>query len=73
MRFIFHSFITKYDALQIIGPHDVGIAQSIQQNLELRVHDASEVLKSDLCIDRTEEMKRGYFSSLRNLRMAKLL
>jgi hypothetical protein len=72
MRLVFHSFFTECIVLQIIGPHDVGIAESIQQNLEPRVHDASEVLKSSLCIDRTEEMKRGYFNSLRNLRTATL-
>ncbi|KAJ8584463.1 hypothetical protein M405DRAFT_826766 [Rhizopogon salebrosus TDB-379] len=60
------------NAVQIIGPHDVGIAQSILQNLEPRVHDASEVLKSGLCIDSTEEMKRGYFNSLNHLRTASL-
>lgn len=56
------------NAVQIIGPHDVGIAQSIMQHLEPRVHDASRVIESGLCIDCTEEMKRGYFHSLRNLR-----
>ncbi|KAG2348449.1 Phosphoglucomutase, first 3 domain-containing protein [Suillus weaverae] len=56
------------NAVQIIGPHDVGIAQSIMQHLEPRVHDASQVIESGLCIDCTEEMKEGYFRSLSNLR-----
>ncbi|KAG2075916.1 hypothetical protein BDR04DRAFT_1133082 [Suillus decipiens] len=56
------------NAVQIIGPHDVGIAQSIMQHLEPRVHDASQVIESALCIDCTEEMKKGYFHSLSNLR-----
>lgn len=60
------------NAVQIIGPHDVGIAQSIMQHLEPRVHDASRVMESDLCVDCTEEMKKGYFCSLSNLR-AKML
>lgn len=38
------------------------------QNLEPRVHDASQVIDSGLCIDCTEEMKEGYFHSLSNLR-----
>lgn len=56
------------NAVQIIGPHDVGIAQSIMQHLEPRVHDASQVIDSGLCIDCTEEMKKAYFHSLSNLR-----
>ncbi|KAG2115516.1 hypothetical protein DEU56DRAFT_932718 [Suillus clintonianus] len=56
------------NAVQIIGPHDVGIAKSILRNLEPRVHDASQVIESDLCIDCTQEMKRGYFNSLSDLR-----
>ncbi|KAG1819614.1 uncharacterized protein BJ212DRAFT_1341994 [Suillus subaureus] len=60
------------NAVQIIGPHDVGIAQSIMQHLEPRVHDASQVIESGLCFDYTEEMKKGYFHSLSNLR-AKIL
>ncbi|KIK40910.1 hypothetical protein CY34DRAFT_24604 [Suillus luteus UH-Slu-Lm8-n1] len=60
------------NAVQIIGPHDVGIAQSIMQHLEPRVHDVSQVIDSGLCIDCTEEMKKAYFHSLSNLR-AKML
>ncbi|KAG0705326.1 hypothetical protein DFH29DRAFT_292388 [Suillus ampliporus] len=60
------------NAVQIIGPHDIGIAQSILQNLEPSVHDASQVVESPLCVDCTEEMKRGYFNSLSNLRTATL-
>ncbi|KAG1736758.1 hypothetical protein EDB19DRAFT_1637442 [Suillus lakei] len=56
------------NAVQIIGPHDIGIAQSILQNLEPRVHDASQVIESGLCVDCTEEMKREYFNSLSDLR-----
>lgn len=56
------------NAIQIIGPHDVGIAQSITQHLEPRVHDASQIIDSTLCIDCTEEMKKAYFHSLSNLR-----
>jgi len=67
MQLVFRLFITKFILLQIIGPHDIGIAQSILNNLEPRVHDTSDVLKSGLCIDRTEEMKIGYFNSLSNL------
>lgn len=72
MQLVIRPFITKRIVLQIIGPHDVGIAQSILQNMEPKVHNTSEVLKSSLCIDCTEDMKVGYFNSLSNLCIATL-
>ncbi|EIW85345.1 hypothetical protein CONPUDRAFT_162554 [Coniophora puteana RWD-64-598 SS2] len=54
------------NAVQIIEPHDKGIATSIKENLEPRTWDVS--LTSDpLCLDRTEEMKKMYFESLQKL------
>ncbi|TCD63890.1 Phosphoglucomutase-3 [Steccherinum ochraceum] len=55
------------NAVQIICPHDTGIAQSILANLEPRSWDESVVSSSSLCLDRTEEMKDAYFQTLSTL------
>ncbi|KAF8197374.1 hypothetical protein BJ912DRAFT_1020722 [Pholiota molesta] len=53
------------NAVQIIGPHDEGIAASIQDNLQPQpfgVNDASSLVK-----DLTEELRGDYFSCLTTL------
>ncbi|KAF9027123.1 hypothetical protein BDZ89DRAFT_987490 [Hymenopellis radicata] len=52
------------NGVQIISPHDTGIADSISANLEPQTWDFSQVTSSALCLDRTAEMKEAYFSSL---------
>jgi len=57
------------NAVQIIGPHDEGIASAIEKNLEPADYawDSDAVLSSPLCVDKTEEIIEAYF-----LRLSKL-
>ncbi|EAU88422.2 phosphoglucomutase 1 [Coprinopsis cinerea okayama7 len=57
------------NAVQIISPHDEGIAKSIDQNLEPRADSwSTDVLASSAnCIDKTKEVQDVYFASLRSL------
>ncbi|KAH7927714.1 hypothetical protein BV22DRAFT_1103519 [Leucogyrophana mollusca] len=55
------------NAVQIIGPHDKGIASSIMDNLVPRTWDASQLHQSSICIDHTEAMKDAYFTALESL------
>ncbi|KIK96741.1 hypothetical protein PAXRUDRAFT_825647 [Paxillus rubicundulus Ve08.2h10] len=50
------------NAVQIINPHDTGIAQAILDNLEPRIKDDFDVYTSPLFLDRTDEMKESYFA-----------
>ncbi|KAF8436904.1 hypothetical protein L210DRAFT_3688468 [Boletus edulis BED1] len=50
------------NAVQIIGPHDTGIAKAILDNLEQRIQHAPDVYSSSLCRDPTDEMKESYFT-----------
>ncbi|KAF9228602.1 Phosphoglucomutase, first 3 domain-containing protein [Gyrodon lividus] len=50
------------NAVQIIGPHDTGIAQAILDNLEPRINVEFDVYASSLCLDRTDEMRESYFA-----------
>ncbi|KAK0441176.1 uncharacterized protein EV420DRAFT_1730510 [Desarmillaria tabescens] len=52
------------NAVQIIAPHDVGISESIKANLEPKTWDVASVTSSELCLDKTAEMKDAYFESL---------
>ncbi|PFH47176.1 hypothetical protein AMATHDRAFT_77329 [Amanita thiersii Skay4041] len=52
------------NAVQIIEPHDKGIAESIKHNLEPTFWTAQDVLTSSLCIDKTPEMIDAYFTTL---------
>lgn len=58
--------------MQIIAPHDVGIAESILQNLEPRIGHMSDVYTSPLCIDCSDSMKQSYFTLIRGLVMTKV-
>ncbi|KAF9519985.1 hypothetical protein BS47DRAFT_1370534 [Hydnum rufescens UP504] len=60
------------NAVQIIGPHDEGIAAAIQDNLVPRDWDMSILDRSPLCINNVEEMRRGYFTSLHHLSSSSL-
>lgn len=51
------------NAVQIIAPHDAGISESIKANLEPKTWDVASII-SDLCLDKTVEMKDAYFESL---------
>lgn len=54
-------------AVQIIDPHDKGIAESILANLDPKKWDADSVLSDPLCVDRTGEMIEGYFDHIASL------
>jgi len=53
--------------VQIISPHDKGIAESILANLDPKRWDADSVLTGPLCVDRTGEMIGGYFDHIATL------
>ncbi|KAL5529370.1 hypothetical protein ACEPAG_5355 [Sanghuangporus baumii] len=59
------------NAVQIISPHDVGIAKSIEENLGPQSWDTSVVDASKLCEDVTESMIEKYFTSLATLSTAR--
>ena len=56
--------------MQIIPPHDTGIAESILQNLDIpeEVWSPDELLaNSKFCFDRTEVLKEEYIQTLSKL------
>lgn len=59
------------NGVQIIAPHDTGIAKAIEENLEPKVGKWEEAVESvrgnELCVDRTEEMKRLYHEHVKGL------
>ena len=55
-------------ALQIIGPHDTGIAQAILDNLEPRIRNDLDIDSSPLSYDPTDEMKESYFTLIHSLK-----
>lgn len=56
------------NGIQIISPHDTGIAAAILENLKPAVSwDTSGVRAHDLCENRTEEMKDAYFQHISTL------
>ncbi|KAL4065441.1 hypothetical protein J3A83DRAFT_4135095 [Scleroderma citrinum] len=55
------------NAVQIIGPHDIGIEEAILQNLEPKTCDTSDIRALPLCMDCTEAMKESYFTSIQSL------
>ncbi|KAJ7582492.1 hypothetical protein C8J56DRAFT_791746 [Mycena floridula] len=58
------------NAVQIIGPHDQGISESIKANLEPKTWSLDEFQSSSLLCDKTEEMKDAYFASLESLNLS---
>jgi len=61
------------NGVQIIGPHDTGISESILANLDPKRWDADSVLMDPLCVDRTREMVEGYFNHMASLTQYKAL
>ncbi|EGN96134.1 hypothetical protein SERLA73DRAFT_170549 [Serpula lacrymans var. lacrymans S7.3] len=61
------------NAVQIIGPHDKGISDSIKVNLEPLAWTTDQIHASALCLDRTQEMEDEYFSSLTSLNISRSL
>jgi phosphomannomutase len=61
------------NAVQIIGPHDTGIAAAILDNLTPITWDIRSITTSDLLLNRTEDMKQAYFASLSNFSLHKEL
>ncbi|KAL7413282.1 phosphoglucomutase 1 [Mrakia frigida] len=56
------------NAIQIISPHDTGIAASILANLKPFISwDTSSVRAHPLCEDKTEKMKDAYFEHINSL------
>jgi len=55
--------------LQIIDPHDLGIAESILLNLapDERLWDPETLLASSGCVDRTQESTQAYFEYISGL------
>ncbi|KAI0688766.1 hypothetical protein BC835DRAFT_1371457 [Cytidiella melzeri] len=56
------------NAVQIISPHDSGIAGSIRENLEPITWDFDCLKNSPLCTDRTKELIDAYMARLSDLR-----
>ena len=54
----------QYNHLQIIAPHDKGISETIQLNLQPKEYSTVDLFKSDLCVDFTQEMRTNYFETL---------
>ncbi|KAL0947282.1 hypothetical protein HGRIS_013402 [Hohenbuehelia grisea] len=61
------------NAVQIISPHDVGIAASIKAHLQPKTWDTAQLQSSSLCVDPTAEMKEAYFTQLAKLSLHKSL
>jgi len=60
------------DRSKIISPHDMGIAQAIEDNLTpwlspLWKGESDSVLSSPLCIDATQQMHDQYFALVKTL------
>jgi phosphoglucomutase len=63
------------NAVQIIPPHDAGIAASIDDNLQVpdEAWQPEELLaSSELCIDQTETLTQAYMETLAGLRSSAL-
>ncbi|KAF9459335.1 hypothetical protein BDZ94DRAFT_1268397 [Collybia nuda] len=61
------------NAVQIIGPHDRGISDTIKAHLKPKPLAVDGLLSSPLCVDRTSDMQRQYFSSLCSLNLSRSL
>lgn len=57
------------NAVQIIPPHDAGIASAIDKHLDIdaAAWEVDGVIDSALCVDRTEDMKDAYFEMVAGL------
>lgn len=64
------------NGVQIVPPHDAGIAQSIDSNLEVPEEAWSPetlLASAELCIDSTEELKEAYIETLVKLDQDRLV
>ncbi|KZT69052.1 hypothetical protein DAEQUDRAFT_811725 [Daedalea quercina L-15889] len=61
------------NAVQIIEPHDKGIAASIKVNLEPETWSVESIRSSPLCLDKTNEMREAYFEHIASLCLRKSL
>ncbi|KAG5645035.1 hypothetical protein DXG03_007214 [Asterophora parasitica] len=59
------------NAVQIIGPHDEGIADSIKANLRPQSWDVNTATLSSLFTDVTAQMHEGYFKQLNQLNLSR--
>ncbi|KAF8892671.1 hypothetical protein BD779DRAFT_1202307 [Infundibulicybe gibba] len=59
-----------HNGVQIIGPHDIGISGTIENNL-LPTTWSTDVLTSPLCLDPTDVMREEYFEMLQGLLLSK--
>lgn len=57
--------------LQIISPHDSGIAKAIEANLEPLSWDVQAAIMSPMCLDVTEEMVSAYFKYISSLSLSR--
>ena len=57
---------------KIIGPHDTGIAASIEANLSPQTPRIQDVGSHSLCVDRTDAMRDAYFDQLSSLIISRL-
>ncbi|ETW81836.1 hypothetical protein HETIRDRAFT_317679 [Heterobasidion irregulare TC 32-1] len=55
------------NAVQIIGPHDKGIADSIKDKLEPKSWDMNDITSSPLYQDPTDSLAQDYFASIGKL------
>ncbi|EJD05673.1 phosphoglucomutase 1 [Fomitiporia mediterranea MF3/22] len=61
------------NAVQIISPHDTGIAKAIEENLEPVSWDTRIVESSSSCEDVTESMIESYYATLQSLSTSRSL
>ncbi|KAF8226229.1 hypothetical protein L208DRAFT_1442614 [Tricholoma matsutake] len=61
------------NAVQIIGPHDQGISDSIKANLEPRSWAVDDVLLSPLCFEVADDICNAYFDNLANLSRSRMM
>ncbi|EIM85880.1 uncharacterized protein STEHIDRAFT_121879 [Stereum hirsutum FP-91666 SS1] len=59
------------NAVQIIGPHDKGIAAAIRDNLQPRSWDAGSIETSELCQDKTDELVQAYCTHVGSLSVSR--
>ena len=57
---------------KIIGPHDTGIATSIEANLSPQTSRIQDVESHYLCVDHTDAMRDAYFDQLSSLIISRL-
>ncbi|KAI5121018.1 hypothetical protein M0805_005964 [Coniferiporia weirii] len=62
------------NAVQIINPHDAGIARAIEENLEpsSSAWDTEKVESSPFCMDVTDDMVHAYLNSLTSLSTSRM-